>query len=147
MTKEQKVIRAKVGLLELARQLGNVSQACEMTGYSRGGFYRFKDLYEAGELALQELTRRKPILKNRVDPALKSKPVELSLDWLSQDGARRRQALGRDGAATDEAPAEPGSFFGRRHLIGAWASMRVFGQDTAPTTTVTKPLKGKRVAS
>ena len=47
MTKEQKVIRAKVGLLELARQLGNVSQACEMMGYSRGGFYRFKDLYEA----------------------------------------------------------------------------------------------------
>jgi hypothetical protein len=36
MTKEQKIIRAKVGLLELARQLGNVSQACKMMGYSRG---------------------------------------------------------------------------------------------------------------
>ena len=35
MTKEHKVIRAKVGLLELARQLGNVSQACKMMGYSR----------------------------------------------------------------------------------------------------------------
>ena len=34
MTKEQKVIRAKVGLLELAKQLGNVSQACKMMGYS-----------------------------------------------------------------------------------------------------------------
>jgi hypothetical protein len=32
MTKEQKVIRAKVGLLELARQLGNVSQACKDDG-------------------------------------------------------------------------------------------------------------------
>ena len=41
MTKEQKVIRAKVGLLELARQLGNVSQACKMMGYSRDSFYRF----------------------------------------------------------------------------------------------------------
>ena len=38
MTKEQKVIRAKVGLLELARQLGNVSQACKMMGYSRDSF-------------------------------------------------------------------------------------------------------------
>ena len=35
MTKEQKIIRAKVGLLELAKQLGNVSQACKMLGYSR----------------------------------------------------------------------------------------------------------------
>ena len=35
MTKDQKVIRAKVGLLELARQLGNVSQACKMMGYHR----------------------------------------------------------------------------------------------------------------
>jgi len=35
MTKEQKIIKAKVGLLELAKQLGNVSQACKMLGYSR----------------------------------------------------------------------------------------------------------------
>lgn len=30
MTQEQKVIRAKVGMLELAWQLGNVSQACRV---------------------------------------------------------------------------------------------------------------------
>jgi Winged helix-turn helix len=40
MTTEQKIIRAKVGLLELAKQLGNVSQACKMMGYSRDSFYR-----------------------------------------------------------------------------------------------------------
>ncbi|USD37393.1 MULTISPECIES: helix-turn-helix domain-containing protein [Ferrimonas] len=87
-------IRSKLALLQLAKELGSISRACDIMGYSRDSYYRFKRQYEsAGEQGLRNLSRKKPAIKNRVSPEVESQVIEIALDYPNYGQARAAELL------------------------------------------------------
>jgi transposase InsO family protein len=94
----EKIIRNKVGLINLAQELGNISKACKIMGYSRETFYRYQEAVEQGGVeALLEKTRRKPNLENRVDEAVEKRVVSYAIDFPTHGQLRTSNELRKEG--------------------------------------------------
>jgi len=94
LNSNEKIIRHKVGLLNLAEELGNVSQACKVMGLSRDTFYRYKEASDSGGVkALLDKNRRVPNLKNRVDEVTESAVVQYAIDYPAHGQVRASNEL------------------------------------------------------
>jgi hypothetical protein len=81
MTREEKLIKSKLGVRELGEYPQNVSEAYRVMGYSRDTFYRAKEAYETGGVeALRDESRRKPNRKSRVSEETESAVVKMAFD-------------------------------------------------------------------
>ena len=94
----EKIIKNKVGLLNLAEELGNVSRACKVMGYSRDTFYRYKEaLNEGGIAALIDKSRRQPNFKNRVDETIERMVVDFAVEYPAFGQLRASNELRKRG--------------------------------------------------
>jgi len=93
-----RIIRNKVGLLNLAEELQNVSKACRMMGVSRDTFYRYQTARDEGGVeALLDKNRRKPNPKNRVEPQIEDAVLAFALEFPAYGPVRASNDLRKEG--------------------------------------------------
>lgn len=98
LNSNERIIKHKVGLLNLAEELGNVSQACKVMGLSRDTFYRYKAAVEEGGVdALLDQPRTKPNIKNRTDEATEAAVCDYAIDFPAHGQVRASNELRKRG--------------------------------------------------
>jgi len=94
----ERIIKHKLGLLNLAEELGNVSRACKLMGLSRDTFYRYQKAVEEGGIeALLEPDRRRPNPSNRVAAEVEEAVVAHAIDFPAHGQVRVSNELRKQG--------------------------------------------------
>ena len=98
MHTNNQIIKHKVGLLNLAEELQNVSRACKVMGVSRDTFYRYQGLTESGDIdALINKSRRVPNFKNRVDDHIEQAVMDYAIQYPAYGQHRTSNELRKQG--------------------------------------------------
>jgi transposase InsO family protein len=95
MTTQDKVARRKLTLLELAVELGNVSKACQISGYSRQQFYEIRRNYQTfgAEGLLDKVSGARGPHPNRLSDEIEQAILAHSLKYPSHGATRAAQEL------------------------------------------------------
>ena len=94
----ERITKNKVGLLNLAQELGNISRACKVMGFSRETFYRYQHAVDEGGIeALLDKNRRVPNIKNRVDEVIETAVTNFALEFPAYVQVRASNELRKKG--------------------------------------------------
>jgi transposase InsO family protein len=97
-TQEKKIIKNRIGLLNLAEELGNISKACKVMGFSRDTFYRYKEAHDSGGIdSLLDANRKKPNNKNRVEKFIEDAVVNFAIEEPAYGQTRVSNELRKKG--------------------------------------------------
>ena len=130
-----KIIKHKVGLLNLAEELGNVSKACKMMGLSRDTFYRYKSALEGGGIeALFDQNRRKPNMKNRVDEKIEQAVIEYAIEFPAYGQHRASNELRKRGIFVSGSGVR--SVWVRNHLANFKARLKALEAKVAEDSII-----------
>ena len=94
MSTREKLIKARLGMLALAEELQNISQACQRAGISRSHYYEIKEAFERyGPEGLAPRIRRSPRMPNQTPPELEAKILEMTERYPTYSYVRISQQL------------------------------------------------------
>jgi transposase InsO family protein len=131
----QPIVKHKLGLLNLAEELGNVSQACKIMGVSRDTFYRYQEAKDTGGIAaLLHKDRRKPNFKNRVDEVIEQAVLAYALEQPAHGQVRVSNELRKRG--TFISPSGVRSIWLRHALANFKQRLKAIEQHVAATGAV-----------